>query len=290
MNKPPRTNATETIKAVSDAGASHKPPQKKTGGGASSVGGSCCTKPRFDSETGAIDRENIPYGVKKHRGYGRTEAHDKHPFLKPQISLICGPTGSGKTILALNLLDEIFANVNHKRLGKVMFYSGSPQDQALQELDPESVSLYGSEQEQSLIDDLHALESSMRNTKDEDKPLNILVLDDTGASKLLAPSQVKGSAIGAVFVAHRHLGLHLVILAQRIKGSVSPWILANMSQCFLFSGKSKQDTDALLANIPLVKEQIEKALAIISTEPHQFLKIDLVRRTVTKGFDDVILQ
>jgi len=246
----------------------------------------------FDEETGAISRKFINYSEsaeKKARGYGRTKDFDAHPLLKPQLTIITGPTGSGKTMLALNLLDEIVSCADEKRLGKMMFYTGSPQDKALQMLDEDLITIYGSDQEQSLVDDLRTLQSDMRLKKDDEKPLNVLVLDDTGASKLLAPTQVKGSCLGEIFVSHRHLGLHVVVLAQRVKGMLSPFLLANMSHLFLFPGKNKADSDELFRNLPLAREQLEKTMNMISTQPHQFLHVDLPRRSATRGFADVVL-
>lgn len=250
---------------------------KKSGGGG------------FDKATGAIDREVEVYGEEKKRGYGKSKKIDDHPLLKPQLSIISGPTGSGKTVLALNLLDEIVKNTAAKRLGKVFFYTGSPQDKALTSLDEDVVTIYSSENEQGLVDDLRRLQSDMRMVSDEEKPLNVLILDDTGASKLLAPTQVKGSVIGEIFVSHRHLGLHVIVLAQRIKGMISPFLLANMSQLFLFAGKNKEDQRELLKNIPLASEQIEKQLAIISSDPHKFLWVNIPKRSAMLGFNEVVL-
>lgn len=246
---------------------------------------------RFDKETGSINREFVNFdSEKKARGYGRTKELDEHPLLKPQLSIIVGPTGSGKTMLALNLLDEIVACADAKRLGKVFFYTGSPSDKALKSLDEDIITIYGSETEQSLLDDLQSLQMDMRNIKDEsDRPLNVLVLDDTGGSKLLAPTQVKGSEIGKLFVSHRHVGLHIIVLAQRVKGMLSPFLLANMSKCFLFAGKNKSDSDELFKNLPLAKEQLEKTMSMIATKPHSFLMVDLTKRCAMLGFNDVVL-
>ena len=243
----------------------------------------------FDKTTGAIDREVKVFGGKKCRGYGKVASYDDHPLLKGQLTIISGPTGSGKTVLALNLLEEICDSCAGSKLGTLYLYTGSPQDKALHELDPDLVQIYGPEQEQKLVDDLRKLQSDMRMVPDESKPLNILVLDDTGASKLLAPNQVKGSVIGEIFVSHRHLSLHVIVLAQRIRGMVSPFLLANMSQLFLFAGKNKADQDDLLANIPLSKDNIEKQLAIIAADPHKFLWVNIPKRTAMVGFSECVL-
>lgn len=245
----------------------------------------------FDSETGAISRDFVNYNAEldKARGYGRTVALDDHPLLNPQISIITGPTGSGKTMVALNLLDEIHKSINSKRLGRVMFYTGSITDPLIAKLDPKAVSIYGPEQTQSFLDELRALRLETRHIPETDLPLTVLILDDTGASKLLSPSQVKGSEIGEVLVSHRHLGIHVMLLAQRIKGMLSPFVLANMSQLFLFPQKNKADEDELLRNIPIPREQIQKMLQAISTKEHSFLWINLKEKKAYQEFSDPIL-
>jgi hypothetical protein len=249
------------------------------------------SKINFDSETGAVERDIIPFGSSKgsKRGFGKSAAFDDHPFLKPQISLIIGSTGSGKSVLALNILQEIVDAADHKRLGKIMVYSGSGNDPALQSLDDDIVDLYTGEQEITLIDDLTALDGAMKMIDEIQRPFNVLILDDTGGSKLLAPTNLKGSIIGQTLISHRHLNLHVIILGQRVKGMISPFILANMSQLFLFRSKNKNDLDELIRNVPFPPEPIHKAMASINSRPHDFIRIDLMHRSVFKGMNELIL-
>lgn len=250
---------------------------------------------RFDKDTGAIFREvntfsNGDAAKKSRRGYGKTPALDEHPLLKPQITMITGATGSGKTVLALNLLQEIVESIDHKKLGKIMFFTGSPSDPAIKSLNPDVVDVYSMEDEQKLIDDLNSLTQEMRQVeKEEDRPFNVLILDDFGSSKTLSPANIKGTDIGNALVSHRHISLHIILLAQRVKTMISPFVLANMSKCFIFAGKSKHDIDELFKNIPLARTQLDKAMSIIAAKPHGFLYIDLVKRSAMIGFDDVIL-
>jgi hypothetical protein len=249
------------------------------------------TTKTFDSETGALSREFVNFNkeLDSSRKYGKTKELDDHPLLKPQISVISGPTGSGKTMVALNLLQEIHETVNPKRLGRIMFYTGSISDPLIQKLDPKAVSVYGPEQAQSFLDELRSIRLETRHVAEDQLPLNVLILDDTGASKLLSPSQVKGSEIGEILVSHRHIGIHVMLLAQRIKGMLSPFVLANMSQLFMFPGKNKSDEDELLRNIPIPREQIQKMLQAIATEDHQFLWVNVAKKTAYRGFSDPIL-
>lgn len=245
----------------------------------------------FDKETGALSRDCVNYNseLDKKRGYGKTAELDSHPLLKPQISIIAGNTGGGKSNLALNLLDEIHKTVNPKRLGRIMYYSGSPSDPLLQKLDPKAVTVYTNEQTQSLLDELRALKLQSRHIPEDDLPLTVLVLDDAGSNKDLMPSQVKGSEMGEILIGHRHVGLHVIMLVQRLKGFVSPFVLANFSQLFLFPMKNKDDQNELLRNVPFPQEQISKFLTAISTQPYEFLWLNMKAKSVQKGFSDTIL-
>jgi len=248
-------------------------------------------KTHFDKDTGTIDRECINFNAEgdKKRGYGKTKEFDDHPLLTPQLAVIVGTCGSGKTILALNVLDEIMNSVNPAKLGKVMVYSGSPQDSALKHIDRDSVDVYSPETAQSLLDDLRSLSLDMENFSDDatDKPFNVLLLDDAGNSKELSPTVAKGSEIGNVFVSHRHLNLFVIVLAQKFK-MLNTFLRSNMSRCFIFPS-SKSEEDDVLKDLPLPKESLQKTLRAISSKPHQFLHVDVKRRTATRGFSELVL-
>ena len=250
----------------------------------------------FDASTGAIGRETIVYGEDtsksaKATGYGRTPQLHEHPFLKPQLTLISGPTGSGKTIAMLNMVDEIMQNVDSKRFGKVLLYSGSPGDKALRDVDTSSghVEIYGPEHQSSLLDNLRKMQLESRHVADEERKLSVLVLDDAGSSKELAPTLVKGSEIGEILVSHRHLGLHVIIMCQRVKGMASPFLMANLSNIVVYPGHNKSDEQELLRNIPLSRAQLERTLNAIRSEKHQFLFVNIPRKSAMVGWGDCVL-
>lgn len=250
----------------------------------------------FDAETGALTREFKNYkrvgkaGVD--RGYGKTATLSGHPFLRPQIMLIVAPTGAGKTTLALNIMEEILDNIDEHKLGKVMFYTGSPQDELLRVLNSEDVDIYGPEQTQALITDLRnlRLDTVLGGTPESGrKKLNILVLDDAGNNKDLSPSNAKGSDIGDVLVSHRHIPLAVILLVQKFN-LLPTFARANASQVFLFPGKSTKEMSEIFQTLPFPRDRLENVMKLIGSRKHEFLWIDLLNMTAKRGFNQVILE
>lgn len=245
----------------------------------------------FDAETGALSREFDDFlPKKKRRGYGETPDMDDHPFLRPGISVVIAPTGGGKTTLQLNLLEEILNHVDPDRLGRVMMYTGSPQDDLLKHVNRDLVDVYGPETVESFLNELRDLQTEqIGEHSEQDKPFNVLVLDDAGNDRTLTPSQSKGTEIGDVYMRHRHLRMHIIASAQRWM-MLPPFLRSNLSHLFLFPGKSKTELNEIFRNIDLPIDQLTKSMQSLSAKPHQFLWVDLPHRTAKIGFNKVVLR
>jgi energy-coupling factor transporter ATP-binding protein EcfA2 len=248
----------------------------------------------FDPETGALSRKFKTF-VKpsiNRRGYGSTKELDDHPFLTPQIVLIVAPTGAGKTTLMLNILEMILEHVNHDKLGKVMFYTGSPQDDLIKMLDNESIDIYGPEQTETLLGDLRELSQKSIlpfGPAERSKKFNVLILDDVVNSRDLSPNNAKGTDIGDILIRHRHIATQVFMLAQKFN-QLPTFARTNASHLFIFPGKSSHESKDILSQVPLPKAQLEKQMMAMSSDPHAFMWIDLARRTAKRGFDQVVLE
>lgn len=260
----------------------------------------------FDPETGALTRTFKSFASKTvgvDDGYGKTKGLSKHPFLRPQIMLVVAPTGGGKTTLALNILEEVLDNINEKRLGKVMFYTGSPQDELLKVLDPDDVDVYGPENTASLLTDLRALQiegmgiggsapaggGGGGSAQKSRKQLHILILDDAGNNRDLTPNNAKGSDIGQILISHRHIPMMVIFLVQKYN-LLPTFARSNASQLFLFPGKSQGEMKEIFNTLPMPRERLEETMRLIANEDHQFLWIDLINRTAKMGFDRTVLE
>ncbi len=258
----------------------------------------------YDPETGALARSFVnfmPRALQHARGYGKTPAHDGHPFLKPGIVSVVAPTGGGKTMVIMNLLSEVLSNVDPGRMNRVMYYTGSPQDDLLQQLNPEVIDVYDPENQESFLAELRDLLLDHMNSSNPtgvaggpgsgeiEKPFNVLVLDDAGNSRLLAPSQTKGTDIGEVMMRHRHLRMLLIASAQRWN-MLPPFVRSNASHIFLFPGGSKKENDSIFSTVDLPQEQLQRVMSTLQGREHEFLWIDRSNRSVKRGFSQTVLR
>lgn len=256
---------------------------------------------KFDVETGALERDFKLFGPTPKRGYGKTVALDDHPLLHPQITLLVGPTGSGKTQLALNLMDEILENVSEEKLGMVYVYSGSPSDPALKPLhDDQRVSMFGPDDQEKFKEAMkqhqreardimkEAEENGQDVESDQCLPLSILFLDDAGNSRELSPTQ-KGSDMGEIIIGHRHLGLHIIYAAQRYM-LLGKDLRANASLMFVWPTRNTEEMKQIIANLDFDKKSLEKEFKLLPKDSHSFLYINRIKKAVMAGLSDPVIK
>lgn len=242
----------------------------------------------FDPHTQTFARDVVDYSV-KHRGYAQDVKDDDFPFLKPGLTVITGPTGKGKSNTVMNLLDETIARANPKRLGKVMYYTGSPQDPLLKMLDSDTVDIYTPERTQALIDRFRSLQRENRFVAEADKKLNLLVLDDAGANETLLPSNFKGSEVGDFYIGHRHNAMHIFLPVQRWK-MAPPFFRDNIANLFLFNGHSDPEQNEIFRSFALPAPQLKNIMRTISGDPHKFMWINKHANVASVGFDEVMIR
>lgn len=244
----------------------------------------------YNPRTGTLTREVETFKSKTEGKirYGRTRALDDHPALRPQIVLIVGNTGAGKTTAALNWIDEILSQVDLKRLGAVMYYTGSPGDKLLRKLNPEVVRVYGPQQTEHLFSDMRALTAAAEEHTEETLPLNILVLDDIANSKDLSPRDAKGSEVGNWLVGHRHLGLQIILMSQKFN-SLPTFARENRGQVITFPGRLGNDTETIIKDSPLPQDALSRVVKNMADDEHAFLWINHFKRTAHAGFNKLVL-
>ncbi len=242
----------------------------------------------FDPETGSFVREIQDYSQSK-RGYGDCPKNDEFPFLNPGITMIVGPTGSGKTNVTRNLLDETYGRANPKRFNKIMYYTGSPQDELLRDLDPNIVDLYSPERTESLVEAIRGMKRTNQFLPEEQKKLTLMVLDDAGSNRTLLPEKLKGSEMGDFYVGHRHNKTHLFLPVQQWT-MAPPFFRQNLSNLILFPGHSEVDMREIFRSFDLPPDQLVRQMQSIASDRHQFMYLNRYRRSAMLGFDHVVLQ
>lgn len=255
----------------------------------------------YDSETGALTRAFVPFRTPAElaaRGYGRTRDLDAHPFLKPQVILTIGTTGSGKSTLNFNLLDEIVRNCAPHKLGQVIVYSGSPGDPLLAKVDRDMASVFGPDQSETLLTRMGELNrydqngqpvNGMKGIPEDERPLHVILLDDANNNPDLAPDRAKGTAMGQAIVSHRHNRTVIIFSSQKYN-NIPTLARQVASHVFFFPGNPK-DMKEILANITVPPDQIKKAAeAIMRSKTRDFLWINNSNRSVMRGFTQVVVR
>lgn len=261
--------------------------------------------PGFDPETGALSRTYETFQTqkeKKRRGFGATEAEDDHPLLRPHLGMIVGPTGAGKSTLAFNLMDEISKHVHPKKLGDVIYYSGSSGDPLLKKLDPERVAVYGPKEADRFMAHLSDLNirdprtGEFLNERQPGKPLpeearklHVVMMDDATANTDLTPANAKGHEMGQVALSHRHHSMVMYTMAQRMK-MVPVVIRDNHTHLFAFPGSQKENKELLPYMAVQDTKEVDKSLRNMSRrrEKGEFLWSNRAAKSVMQGFGDPI--
>jgi len=261
--------------------------------------------PGFDPETGALSRDYETFQTrteKRRRGFGATPEKDDHPLLRPHLGMIVGPTGAGKSTLAFNLMDEISKHIDPKKLGDVIYYSGSPGDPLLKKLDPDRVAVYGPKEADRFmahLSDLNIRDPRTGEFLNERRPgqplpedkrkLHVVMMDDATANPDLTPANAKGHEMGHIALGHRHHSMVMYTMAQRMK-MVPVIIRDNYTHMFAFPGSQKENKELLPHMAVQDTKEVEKALRNMSRrrEKGEFLWSNRASKSVMQGFGDTI--
>lgn len=236
----------------------------------------------------SIERDFKIYGPKQVVEKGKA----RHPLERDQLMIVIGSTGSGKSQLILNLMEEWSMHAHSKKdFDKIFFYTGSPGDKSLKDLNPKIVQIYGPQTQQSFIDDLVAFESDKRSAEKDGKEVghSLLILDDASSDKELLSPNLKGSVIGNLIISHRHLGLSVMITSQKFS-YVPTLARSNASLFFIYPTKSNPEMKQMCRDLPFSEEVLTNAIRTASSIAHQFVYLNCIERKVFIGFNDCICE
>ena len=93
---------------------------------------------RHDSLTGVLlhEPEQPPHSASGFDRYHNSPAHKDHPYgYIPCIHAVTGGLGSGKSTIIYGIVNEIRSILDKKKLGRILFYSGSRSDKILEAYD-----------------------------------------------------------------------------------------------------------------------------------------------------------
>lgn len=197
---------------------------------------------------------------------------DEDPLKKPKLVGISGPTGSGKSILLLNLLNHL-SNIHDFDQG--LYVTANERDTLLDHIDMPIT---------SSPTDLEMWMEKVKQKSEEPK-WNILVLDDLQGSIEFNAMANKSSLLKFI-ISHRHFGAvekngkreggtYVIFTSQRLKNSFSPTIKDNVNAWFIFNPRNQDELKEIyrLADDP-VKAKKAMGQLKIDDNKHQFLYIN----------------
>lgn len=101
----------------------------------------------------------------------------------------------------------------------------------------------------------------------------------------------KNKAIGEMFIRGRKLGYSMIYISQSFY-QTDILIRKNVNYIFLGRGLLKRDLNTILSEftLGLNKDELEKLYNNITSEPMNFLMIDLNKRNIRKNIKDIIFE
>ena len=209
------------------------------------------------------------------------------PYDTPKLSLIYGPTGSGKSVLLLNILDHL---EKLHDFDEALFVTGNGRDTLLDSIEmPKTTN----------PSDLSTWITKVSQHSDEPK-YNLLVLDDIVGSPDFNVFTNRSEFVKFI-VSHRHLGkvtkngverggTWVIFTAQRFAGSFSPTIKDQINFWFLFYPRTQSELKSIMpiGDDPM---RMKKAMALLKMEgKYKFLYInkDFTPFRYSIGFKDEI--
>ena len=227
----------------------------------------------------------VPHKTKNyHIKQSRYEIVPKLPFK----SLIYAPSGSGKTVLITNLIENVYRDCFER------IYVFSPSiniDDAWKStkrylnesitLGDNEPSLYQDNFDESVVDEIMSTQKKIIDHIKKNKESNrlfsiLLILDDIAED----PSQRNSRALKSLFVKGRHS--HISILLSSQKASLlNPVARVNADSIYCFKLRNYQDLQLLIDEFSALvndkREMLEIYKKAVEDQPYSFLYINMQR-------------
>lgn len=190
------------------------------------------------------------------------------PLGRPSLSMIVGSTGSGKTVLLLNLMSAL---EDRHEFESGLLVSGNLKDPTLM-----AVELPKTSSPVVLADYLTKLSQAEKATN------HLLIFDDVQGSPDLNLMANRSMMINFL-LSHRHIGedpdykdrhgTWVLATCQTLKNSFTPQIRNNVKNFFLYYPNRNPKQLADFEDLAMDKSHMKKAMAILkeSNDPHNFI-------------------
>lgn len=224
------------------------------------------------------------------------------PIGKPQIHILSGATGVGKSNVARNLMeayDSAHRKVKTKPAPEYLIFTGAGGDPVWEGANSERVKLFTPKEENDFVDAVNLRYDRAMRAKDRgagplatpapadpaapDHRPAMVIIDDAAASGLI-PQQMARSPIAQALQSHRHADMSFVVSSQRYHGH-NPWLRANAGSVNVFPPKGSEELNFLKRDLPLPHAALNRGFAVATAKGiHNFLHVDMKNRVATHNF------
>jgi hypothetical protein len=282
LRAPPPSSPEKTL--VSEATPSITPssPKKKKTSAA----------PRHDEMTGTLLQ---PETVKKHsaselESYLQKPDYASHPFAFPCIVLLSGGLGAGKSTTIYTIMQEINAIYKPSKLGRLIYYSGSPSDRVLDMYDKEDVEMYNPKSKETF---LNAMREIIKDAEDEeleekDKKMQVIVIEDCMNDADVFPYSIKSETpLSNLMIKCRHIPVIIIMSAQKYSG-LPTFARANSAHRFLCGPHGAGEISTIARDVPFCPEVFKKAM-LASTKRTDIVWVQSASRKIVKGLTEPLV-
>ena len=211
----------------------------------------------------------------------------------PFRSIVLGPSGSGKSVLLVSLVLDIYKDV----FERVYVFSPSINHDSIWEPVKKYVKdklKVDTDKEPCFFEDYHSydlikiIETQIKVTKfmKEQKQKNLynilIILDDIADSPEIARNN---KMLQSLYVRGRHAGISVITATQKFN-ILHPVIRVNATQLFVFRLRNYKEMEALLEELSGLVPR-KTLLEIYNTaieEEHNFLYVDLMKKNANEMF------
>jgi predicted AAA+ superfamily ATPase len=179
------------------------------------------------------------------------------PLMKPSISSIIGPTGSGKSTILLNYLMALQKSVNFQH---ALFVTANKKDVILEHIGDMEIT-----NDPEVINDFINKIASMTKEEAKENP-SILVMDDIQDNPLFDINRNK--KLNRFVLDHRHHNLWVAFALQTYKNSLSSVLRRQTSLIFMFPPRNKAEEESIIKEQNVDANKLKRAFELARAQEH----------------------
>jgi hypothetical protein len=203
------------------------------------------------------------------------------PNDRPFLWGIISRTGQGKSVTVANLLRR--PEFYFRKFDKVFFATsnvdedGEITDKAYDLIEFDDDNVY-TDFDEVIFEDIKKRILTDKDWKDKNY---LLVIDDL-------PYALRNNKVGKILLKHRHINLSIIFTTQKTN-IVSRLVRSNMTNVSIYKSLNKDELQDLNNVIDIDKNEFKQLLEYATSEPYNFLFIDILKPRFYKNFTEELI-